>query len=557
MDDTNHSKSLEIDFVDEKAQEKSKITIDECETDPSDKEQTVNMKECTVPSLRKPEIDYNLFSFDQKSDKLTLKGDPDSLIDLETGDIVAKAPTGPEELFKRFLKHKKKAAHRDTEQLGLCSTDYGRVNLDIITVHVHDDDEVIQESAPGSAYVKLKMELGEKIANDRRKECLKRLQDLEKERKEEMEEFSDCGYNDEIDEEEEEVAVTKKMIEENEEEIDNEHDDVDDDDNEDNNDKEEFDNDENKNELIDNESEDDDEDKTETENHDNEGMADEEKSSESSSSSDNDDEIELNHKPKQGRILAAFQDSDEDENHVNEFQKPSSPQVLHKSVSDMFKSQDYLESQIPLQQQQTEYSEPFSMPSFPFNQTQITSSQINQPTEDELIGLCSGRFESTQKPESNSNLFTQNANLFSQTQNTQIDTNDLMALCSGTFETQIESSSVATPNVLEFDEDADKAKDVLKAIFESSDDETANKNEESKKKNMNKKRKRKNLICDDDDNEDILQCDLNHDKNELEESGNSNSEPEAEEVENCIDYDSEENEVHKYCLSNLVELCAL
>lgn len=194
-------------------------TIERLTNDVSDVELQPDIRENISP--KKPEIDYNLISFDTKPDIVTLKGDPNSLIDLETGDVISKKPSGPEELFERFLKHKKKSVHKDTAKLGLCSTDSGKINLDIITVHVHDDDDIIKETTPGSAYVKLKKTLEEKMAEDRRRECLKRLKALEKERKEELEEYSDCEYDDEENDEddEEEVAVAKKIIDENEEEI--------------------------------------------------------------------------------------------------------------------------------------------------------------------------------------------------------------------------------------------------------------------------------------------------------------------------------------------------
>ena len=177
----------------------------------------------------------------------------------------------------------------------------------------------------------------------------------------------------------------------------------------------------------------------------------------------------------------------------------------------------------------------------PLFDTQPSQKITIEDEEAELMDLCSGTFDATQKPISNSALMSQ----IPITQNNEqtMNDNELIELCSGTFDEPIEESKVQT----QYKENSDKVKPKCNKILSSEEEDCDEDDEEKSTRNKGRvkkltkrisKRKAKLGFSDDEDeekeNEDIVDSEENE-EDEVNE--------EAEEPETFVDYDSEENEI--------------
>uniref|UniRef100_A0A182IUX3 Single-stranded DNA-binding protein n=1 Tax=Anopheles atroparvus TaxID=41427 RepID=A0A182IUX3_ANOAO len=131
-----------------------------------------------------------------------LSGHSDMLIDLESGTLEPKEPSGANILFQRLAKcsgsARKSVPSKST--ITVLSTDDGVVKLDKISLFTEEERPLVhKEPIPGAAYLKLKQALKEKIDNDRRAAMRKREEEYAKRMEIEKEEM---GYETDEDEEE-------------------------------------------------------------------------------------------------------------------------------------------------------------------------------------------------------------------------------------------------------------------------------------------------------------------------------------------------------------------
>ncbi|KFB52766.1 AGAP002476-PA-like protein [Anopheles sinensis] len=460
-----------------------------------------------------------------------LSGHSDMIIDLDSGNIEPKAPTGADILFQRLAKcsgsAKKSPPSKST--ITVLSTDDGVVKFNKISLFTEQERPLVhKEPIPGAAFLKLKQTLKEKIDNDRREAMRKREEEYAK--KVEIEK-AEMGYD--TDEEEEELLADEECAEDESEEKSDVA----------GQQKNDFANDEAMEEELDDEAganeNDDDDDDDET--------------SASSSSSDEDDQSdgaeEEGAVKRKGRIIKAFEDSD-DESDANKLLEITPTVLAHTSPNRKEKVDENI--------------------AVPWNQ-----DDADNPPEDDLMELCSGRF-ATQLPTDSTQTLTQNEELtgvgnkecqpitkplYTQTEQ-NIGDSQLLELCSGRFETQLPEVDDRQATIGNDSPDRNSAgplatavsdsSDILgggKLCLESSDEETDRGGIVATKKI--KKRKRKHIQLSDDDDEtndragDIVQEDSDEDpmSDQEKEVGQVGDAEEDEEAERYVDYDSEENEV--------------
>lgn len=421
------------------------------------------------------------------SESPKLSGSSNMLIDLESGDVIPKKPTGVDKLFQRFLKSNGKLASPKTPKettVKVLSAENGKLEMTTLNVSLSKDNTPkTKEPKPYEAYFKLKENLKTLIQRKRQEDFSKKVEESmieEKERK------MLCGDEDEDfeDDDEDEISRIKKenktkeiYVNEDEEiEVIEENEDVEED-------AEEIENPEAAEDL------DEIEDPKETD--DPEENEDQEESSESE-----EEDNETFENTKKNRIIKAFEDSDEDE--------------------------DYIKTQ---KLTQFPYKSPKKAPEALF-----TPEENHSDVENELLEICSGQFTETQKDK------------IPMTQG-QATEDELMELCSGTFATQAEpkekleilSVQVINPAQTQNQphEDVQEEPKVVTRIV-SSDDEVAESekpDDRKMKKKKTKKRVKKLGFSDDEASS----------EEEVEEE--EVEEPEEEIPETYIDYDSEENEV--------------
>ncbi|XP_055612911.1 claspin-like, partial [Uranotaenia lowii] len=348
----------------------------------------------------------------------TLKGGPDMVIDLDSGDVKPKTPSGADILFQRFAKCSGKKSKK-THQLSILNADNGIIALD--TVHLvplekDDRDPNGKEPIPGAAYMKLKQSLREKMERKRREALEKREQEMQQAKK----------LDDDDDEEEEEILEDDDMDDEEKDDDDIEYNEV-----------------ELGNGLLDVEADVDEDGEKE-----NDELIDDEETthkSEESSEESSDEEPENTGEKKKSRIIAAFEDSD-DEAVVKDVGL-----LEGTSTNDLFSYQKESEF-LSGGNKNNLWKNTESAPS---------ATQVEQ----DLLALCSGRFVDTQnvfstqgaeslcttqtmtepqsgmtitqsEKEPQSGLET-STNLFTQPSETpQISDTQLIELCSGTFASQ-------------------------------------------------------------------------------------------------------------------------
>lgn len=349
-----------------------------------------------------------------------------------------------------------------------------------MNIHLHEEEPVNKEQKPGAAYIKMQEHLKSLITK-------KRMEEMRKKKAEEEEAENEDMDVDEEYEPDEKPCKSQVVVNEDEEIVDEEV-------NEDADAEEE--------EAKDGEETvvacaeeaeqegDEEEDKEEL---------DVEASSSSEEESEPEEEATQTHGKRKNRIIRAFQDDNSDDDDMDLLQTPKQSTVAPLTASQLqLSAQKLFDAEV-----------------------ERTASD----EENELLGLCSGRFTQAQ-----SSIAASAGALISQIPITQAPESsqapeELEALCSGTFETQpAPLPEPATNKIVSSDDEAPK----------QSEEE-----ERPRQKKLIKKRQKKKakLGFSDDEEEESSE-------EEGEEQEKSDTEEAAEEVpETFVDYDSEENEV--------------
>lgn len=123
----------------------------------------------------------------------SLSGDPNKLIDLETGDLVERKPTGVENLMQRLMNTVKGRKSKTNETCNILSTENGKLEITKVNISLTDDKDSSKEPKPRAAYFELKKNLKEIIKK-------KRLEEMHKKQDDGVEQ-SKCLNGDEEDEE--------------------------------------------------------------------------------------------------------------------------------------------------------------------------------------------------------------------------------------------------------------------------------------------------------------------------------------------------------------------
>lgn len=154
--------------------------------------------------------------------------------------------------------------------------------------------------------------------------------------------------------------------------------------------------------------------------------------------------------------------------------------------------------------------------------------------ESELMALCSGTFDATQKEPSGNALMSQLP--LTQNQGKPVDDDELMGLCSGTFEEGISATQLKDKNVEE-NIPQPKYNKIL-----SSDEEDDNNEFHSRTKKLTKKLKKKTakLGFSDDEEDGEIESKVSDEDDKQYFDGPEELE---EEPATFVDYDSEENEI--------------
>ncbi|KAL9693353.1 hypothetical protein quinque_012638 [Culex quinquefasciatus] len=460
------------------------------------------------PSTSGVAIDYDLFTRTTPTSKLsqkkaellanasipafpTLKGGPDMLIDLDSGELKPKTPSGPDALFARFAKcsGKKAQSARHSPSVSILSTENGAIELDTIALVREQEsrDPNGKDPIPGAAFAKLQAGLREKMAKIRMEALKKRLEEQQGGKK--------------LDESEDEEECEELEVDEDEEGVDDEEQEGQVDDG---------------NELVDGEAGEVDDEEVEPD-----GDEDPEQEDSSDESSDDEDKKgepeEVQGEKKKSRIIAAFEDSDEEtkqDKQSNEdatlLKKSETEELFSTLESDKFTLSD---------KNNLETGDTMSLL---WKETDEPSADVGSATQadNDLLALCSGRFGDTQA-------VTNDAALFSQAGPTQLGDSQLMALCSGTFATQ-------APELAVEEEQNSEVVSKGKLVIGSSDDEGEPKEDDSSRKKV-KRKKRRNLNISDDEESESDQ--------ELDAEEPIDPEENEDQPERYVDYDSEENEV--------------
>ncbi|XP_049283856.1 claspin-like [Anopheles funestus] len=274
-------------------------------------------------------------------------------------------------------------------------------------------------------------------------------------------------------------------------------------------------------------------------------------SSEDEEDEDNDEEQDIDKGGnKMGRIIKAFEDSDDD---VDEEQSNRIERQTHPPSTD-----DHNVSTGRCNEDDEQKEDNLSLL---WKDDADPSNQREDVEENDLLALCSGQF-ATQLPTQNhpslsqdtspsgvdlsqSNaepLYTQNQEPFRESQ--------LMELCSGRFETQAaQGVTQPTKDIAELPSHSNEQQDSVlddsdicvggRLRLDSSDDEAQRPETEPTSKSKKHKRKHLNISDDEDEVADGKPADDLDNADDHQ----SDEDDEAEEVERYVDYDSEENEV--------------
>ncbi|KAH8324016.1 hypothetical protein KR074_007257, partial [Drosophila pseudoananassae] len=417
----------------------------------------------------------------------SLKGDTNMVIDLETGDMFAKKPTGVDDLLQRLMKTREAKKHKTTETVNILTTQHGKLEMSKVNYHHHDEEPVNKEPKPGAAYIKMQEQLKSLIAK-------KRVEELKKKQAEEQEKMAEDEEEMDVDEEyepEDKPGHAEVTINDDEEIVD----------------REGIDNEEETEEVDGAE-----ENKSEAEEDPEEESEKEEESSESDQESEPEPETQTGR--KKNRIIKAFVDDNSDEDDLDLLQTPK----------------------------------PSGAPPLTATQLQLSAQKLfdeearktASDEENELLDLCSGQFPQSQMVSSAAPSSIDNA-LISQIPLTPLDgssqaPDELEGLCSGTFATQLPGPTQTEEDTV----DSQPLAPVATKIVSSDEDEPKEElptSEKPRSKKLTKKRQKKAKLGFSDDEE-------SEDEVVGEELGEESDEEPAEEIpETFVDYDSEENEI--------------
>uniref|UniRef100_A0A182NLA4 Uncharacterized protein n=1 Tax=Anopheles dirus TaxID=7168 RepID=A0A182NLA4_9DIPT len=544
-------------------------TLDEKQIDPIDEivnrtsenmEQIIAAFQEAEPAVEEAEsikINYDLLSADTRSTTLSAKkaallatlklpscpkltGSSDMLIDLESGMVQPKAPTGPEILFQRLAKCStsgQKTTSVTKQSVSILSTEDGTVKLNAVSFFANDERPLVhKEPTPGEAYFKLQRVLKEKMDNNRRESFRKREAEFTKKLEIEKAELGGGATDEENDEE---------LLEEEDDEDDAESD------------EEGASNAAGQRKsLLDDEAMDDE-------------MAD---ADESSSSDEDEDDINVGPDGKEkkvGRIIKAFEDSDDDTELPANKQDSVPTEPISGSETHTDTPLDGLNVSTEINSHNEENEE---------NEENMTLLwRDDEPDrqadagEDDLMALCSGRF-ATQLPTQNQQ--SQDDGLASTSHGSQsqpkplyaqdaetLRESQLMDLCSGRFETQAVQAEVETGTQKAQSDDKLESLSLLdesdvcvggRLRLDSSDDEmgrTTNAIQSAQKKNKTRKRKQIHISDDEDEtdqepSDDGKEVDSNDSAEEVDAANGEESGDEAIEAPvRYVEYDSDENEI--------------
>uniref|UniRef100_A0A182MUA0 Claspin n=1 Tax=Anopheles culicifacies TaxID=139723 RepID=A0A182MUA0_9DIPT len=465
-----------------------------------------------------------------------LSGSSDMLIVLDNGTIEPKQPSGVDILFQRLAKCSgsvRSPTPSTTKTVSILSTENGCVKLDTVSLFAKEERPLVhKEPVPGAAYLKLKQVLKEKIDDNRREMIRKREAEFAKKM-----DLEKADQADDTDDEEEELLEDEQEDEMEEETMSNAAG--------------------QQKQLLDDEALD-------------EEMSDvEEAGSISDEDEEEDEEVEEEQREvgkRSGRIIKAFEDSDDEGESPNEENQSTRKENQTSNPASFLDT-----SNVPNISNKNDSNEENLSKLWKDDGACGSSQREDQVEEDDLLALCSGQF-ATQLPTQNQPpqsqmtslnsiplsqstgaepLYTQNQDSFRESQ--------LMDLCSGRFETQmskdvIEPTNGTTKPSLHCDEQQESVLDDSdicvggRLRLDSSDDEAERPEDECTSKSKKHKRKHLNISDDEDDmgNEDAKPTD--HPVDEAvepddQQSDDDDDEEETEEVERYVDYDSEENEV--------------
>ncbi|XP_065361839.1 claspin [Calliphora vicina] len=430
----------------------------------------------------------------------SLSGDPNKLIDLETGDLIEKKPTGIENLMKRLMATVKNKKSKTSEACNIVSLENGKLEISKVNISVTETKDIQKEPKPGAAYFELKKNLKEIIKK-------KRMDEINKKQEDELE-YSKCLADDDDDDEEEE---------DNEDEVEMEVEEYEPEDKPKNK-VVMVDDEENALVVEDDENEDEEEENVVEINSDEDDSENKDEDEEEEEDDDDDDE-----------------DNNDDDNHTEPVEKSQRKNRIIKAFDDSDEEVEGDNDDIDFLKTQPRATQP------PLFDTQASAKTSQQDEETELLALCSGTFDDTQKKTSVNALMSQ----IPLTQNGGKPVNDeeLMELCSGTFDQPADTQQPTQSHIIADNLKA-KCNKIVSSDEENEEDDQLDKNEQNKQrvKKLTKKLKKKKakLGFSDDEDEEEEEEDIDDQEQEL---NDVDLEEEAEEPETFVDYDSEENEV--------------
>ncbi|XP_037721427.1 claspin [Drosophila subpulchrella] len=452
---------------------------------------TINITPPSKPATPKISEAIRRLKIEKSSDvSPSLKGDANMVIDLETGDMFTKKPTGVDDLLKRLMKTREAKKHKTTETVNILTTEHGKLEMSKVSIHLHEE-EINKDPKPGAGYIKMQEQLKSLITKKRMEDLRKKQAEEQEKMAEDEEEVMDVdeeyepedkpGYAEvTINEDEEIVEETEGTAEEDEEVEETEADEK-------------------------------------AENDPVEDLEEEDNSSESEQESEPEPEPETQTGRKKNRIIKAFEDDNSDEDDLDLLQTPKPSNVAPITATQLQLSAHKL----------------FDA------ETRRTASD----EENELLDLCSGQFPQSQMLSSAAP--SVDPAVISQIPMTQFGgssqaPDELEGLCSGTFATQL-PSEIPTQQPEE-QEESHEPPVVANRILSSDEEEAkedATEADKPRNKKLTKKRPKKKAKLGFSDDEES-----DGDVEEFEEFEEECDEEPVEEIpETFVDYDSEENEI--------------
>ncbi|KAH8380146.1 hypothetical protein KR009_009195, partial [Drosophila setifemur] len=150
---------------------------------------TINTTPNSEPATPKISEAIRRLRIEKSSDvSPSLKGNANMVIDLETGDMFAKKPTGVDNLLQRLIKTREAKKHKTIEIVNILTTEHGKLEMSKVNIHLHEEEPVGKEPKPGAAYVKMQEQLKSRITKKRIENLRKRQADEDERMAEEEEE---------------------------------------------------------------------------------------------------------------------------------------------------------------------------------------------------------------------------------------------------------------------------------------------------------------------------------------------------------------------------------